>query len=1005
MPKRIKLYLTAFFILLISSRHVLADDMFTSAENSLSEINNLILQCEEAGLECDMQRAYADIIRQFIIYGREDLAGSDIERAAYISEVLDSLADKAVSETENILEFNKSISVPKYSSQRLYTQGMNFKTGSGETIFLGGYLIFSNEQDKMSDFVSSGNNFYTWEIGPNSTIVEEGTFLPSWTASVNDGISIEEDDEAFHSGGKSVKIIASSDMSSGHYAELSQSIMIKPGKTYEVELWLKGENARGNMIYLNGTSEQKTLPTGTYDWKKVTYEVSAQPEQTSLLLRITAQGTGTLWIDDIIVREKGRDYNFLNNSGFEDEWAEGEFLVNRGVMNYIQAVMEESEENNIANMILLSPHYIPDWFFENYPEANGYQEGFLKGNVINETYRKFIKTHVRAVAAAAAPFSNLHSLVLTNEPIYSTIYWTDGKQIFKDAFIEYLKEKYNSFDSAVVPQEMRENWGISDPGYEWSEVSMPPANTITGDGRFWDWMEFNNEIFTGFHKWLADMVHEVDDTIPVHAKLYDPTFNRGKLDKGIDAEELYSYLDYNGTDGGMNYESTREGFLHIRMAEDLANSIADKPMVNSENHIVPDNCDDYSYKHALVAGADLWQGFLHGRTASAAWVWRRHDTYPEYKHSIAYRPDVVQALSEKLMNANRFAGSLEKLQNADKNFYILYSNAALLYNEEAYMSACNNAYEALWSLGQRVSFVTEKQIAAGELPQDGILVIPSTANIDECALSNLNLFEGRTVVIGNTPSKNEYNREISVALKNSVTVSDSLEQIRAVFADLLDEKNIEIITLKNSDGHYIGMTDIRVSYDGTSVLINACNNTWEPVENVSAYIGDIKLSAGYDIINDTTVGDSFTLAPFEPMLLSFEAEEADGSLKNVRAYARNNGALIKWEGGDGAVFVRSGGELLGSVLSKNGYINITGLENGVEYTFEVSSENSEEIAVKTVPNDEEVSVFDEGPGENGHTYRLVNNTNSEIKYSFTTHDATITMILPPWGEKLIQTGE
>ena len=79
--------------------------------------------------------------------------------------------------------------------------------------------------------------------------------------------------------------------------------MVKPGKTYEVELWIKAENARGNMIYLNGELDKKTLPTGTYDWKSVTYEISTDDEQTSLNITINLNSlTDTLWVDNISVK-------------------------------------------------------------------------------------------------------------------------------------------------------------------------------------------------------------------------------------------------------------------------------------------------------------------------------------------------------------------------------------------------------------------------------------------------------------------------------------------------------------------------------------------------------------------------------------------------------------------------------------------------------------------------------------------------------------------------------
>ena len=355
----------------------------------------------------------------------------------------------------------------------------------------------------------------------------------------------------------------------------------------------------------------------------------------------------------------------------------------------------------------------------------------------------------------------------------------------------------------------------------------------------------------------VDIVHKVDETLPVHTKLCQNVFSRDTLDYGTDFEDLNSYFNYNGFDGGMNYNSSREGYLFVRMMEDFANSVSNKPTINSENHIIPDDCTDYSKKHALIAGADLWQEIIHGRTASVTWSW---DYSPCL---ISKRPDVQEAISTTLEDANRLANEIEKVQNSDKNFYILYSKAGLLYNEDAYLSACYNAYEALWSLGQRVSFITEKQIEAGKLPSDAVLVIPSTANIDEAALSNLNAFSGKTVVIGTKPSKNEYNRSISVSLKNEVTVTDSLDAIRNALASEIDT----IITLKDSNGNYLGMTDIRAVEKYGKILVSACNNTWETIENVSVYYGDEKLSGGAELVGFNPFRQTVTLSPFEPVII------------------------------------------------------------------------------------------------------------------------------------------
>lgn len=871
MVKKISAFFAAALICASVGVSAAANDIFTPAETALSEFDTLTAQCNEKGLSADRQKANAEIARKFIEYGRYDLKKSNPDRAEYMRQKVETLVQTAVNETESILRLEKGMTIPRYDGGKITVDKENFKLSDGTKMFFGGYLIFSGEMDRMSDFKKFGNDYFTFEIGPASTMVKEDTFLPSWETTLAENMSITADENVFKDGKRSVKLSSSAAPTDGSYSELKQIISVKPNKKYRVSMWLKGENARGNFVYLNGDSGKKTLPTLTYDWKKVLYTVDSG-DAARITLRFVCQNkTDALWIDSISVTEDSSDLNIIDNGDFETEWSENGFLVNNGAMNYIKSVLNEAKNNGLAVSVLLSPHYIPDWFFTKYPEAYGYQEGFLKGNVINETYKKFVGTHAKAVAEAVSEYTNIHSLILTNEAIYNTIYYTYGKQTFKDDFISWLREKYNCPNSEYVPDEMRTNWGSYAPA-KWANVSMPAANAISANGRFWDWMEYNNHIFGDFHKFLADKVHEADSDIKVTTKLYDNSFSHDKLDYGTDVEDFYSLLDYNGFDGGMSYASSREGYLHIRMAEDLANSISDKPTVNSENHILPDDCTDYSDKHALVAGADLWQGFIHGRTASAAWVWRRHDTYAEYRNSIAYRPDLIANMSNKLMNANLYSDEIEKLQNQERHFYILYSRAALLYDQHSYMSACNNAYETLWSVGQRASFITERQIAAGKLPNDAVLIIPSVKNIEGCAAENIAAFGGRTVIIGNAPAKNEYNRAILLEFADAVTVADDIAEIRTAYEDCMG--NIPYITVRDENGALVDMTDIRAAADGNGVIVNMCSNTWDTKQNLSVYYGKNKLGGGYDILNGAEVENTFDLTPFEPMLLKFSDDAA-----------------------------------------------------------------------------------------------------------------------------------
>jgi hypothetical protein len=56
---------------------------------------------------------------------------------------------------------------------------------------------------------------------------------------------------------------------------------------------------------------------------------------------------------------------------------------------------------------------------------------------------------------------------------------------------------------------------------------------------------------------------------------------------------------------------------------DMQSSMARQPVFNSEDHLVTDGDERYIPQIADSAGNGIWGGALHGRTASAIWVWDR----------------------------------------------------------------------------------------------------------------------------------------------------------------------------------------------------------------------------------------------------------------------------------------------------------------------------------------------------------------------------------------------
>ena len=85
------------------------------------------------------------------------------------------------------------------------------------------------------------------------------------------------------------------------------------GKTMKVSVWVRTKDV-ASFVYLGGNDgssqmgNMKTVPGGTNDWKRYSFELKINPNATYIELGFGLYGTGTVWFDDIRVQFDGKDY-------------------------------------------------------------------------------------------------------------------------------------------------------------------------------------------------------------------------------------------------------------------------------------------------------------------------------------------------------------------------------------------------------------------------------------------------------------------------------------------------------------------------------------------------------------------------------------------------------------------------------------------------------------------------------------------------------------------------
>jgi len=294
-----------------------------------------------------------------------------------------------------------------------------------------------------------------------------------------------------------------------------------------------------------------------------------------------------------------------------------------------------------------------------------------------------------------------------------------------------LKAKYTTIDNL--------NKTYDTTSYkDFDQVQLPPGEK-TSVGHFekkdrpWfsDWMQFHTRRFAEWHKFLADLIHELAPKLAVHAKmtggsmmgmgLGDPALN------GIDPEMFAKFTQYNGFDevGG------------VRIIYDLLQSFHQAPCVNSENHLLnPDGNYDELLPQAFYC--DLFAQAMHGQTVSTAWTYEPN-CEPMSLWDFSIRPALMEAVGRAGLDLMRAAPALAAIQNAPREVGILYSPTSFAYNED-YHPTWRTAWEAFSSTGLRVRFLSEAQIKAGNFGEVKILILPEAQVVGREILAGLKNF-------------------------------------------------------------------------------------------------------------------------------------------------------------------------------------------------------------------------------------------------------------------------
>ncbi len=547
-----------------------------------------------------------------------------------------------------------------------------------------------------------------------------------------------------------------------------------------------------------------------------------------------------------------------------------EGVVDQAPIHAMAHILDRAQRAGVAVCLLISPHYFPDWALAKWPQLRKHREGFLQYCLHAKEGQQLLHRFITTAIAPLKDHPALHSICLSNEPVNLEEPCAPARKLWQ----AWLEKRHGQIGAL--------NALCGSHYASWSEVPLPdPFGPRPAKVLGMDFIRFNQEFFSGWHKLLADAVHEVAPHVPVHAKAMNWTMlSDGGVKFGVDAYLFGRFSDINGNDAVNLYHfgegEFAQGWLQNAMGHDLQRSVLDAPVFNTENHLIEDR--NIGYVPPSHIRAALWQAAVHGQSATTIWVWERSfeakaDTYA----SIMHRPLCAAEVGLVNCDLNRAAFEVTALQQARPDVLLLQSTSALVWDKGHYVNCRDRLYTALSFTGLKIGFFTERQLEDGLLPHGSVLFLPNVVHLSDAALASLRKSPGRLVFVGagELLSRDEYDRPRKVDLRGDrITFQGGCGSAGALWKQVLAKLpgwNLHPqVQLRGGDGRPVWGVEWRSANAPTGLVVNMCNYRNLPVSVTLARARqEVKTQ---DVLSGQRISGALTLQPLEIRLLRLEPE-------------------------------------------------------------------------------------------------------------------------------------
>ncbi|HIT84311.1 MAG TPA: beta-galactosidase [Candidatus Ornithomonoglobus intestinigallinarum] len=559
---------------------------------------------------------------------------------------------------------------------------------------------------------------------------------------------------------------------------------------------------------------------------------------------------------------------------------DGTYNINREGIERVKQVLADAEENDISVVLLTAMHYFPDFIYEQYPEIGSKDDllSFMPYYPTHPKVEEAIASFLNALIPEIKNYNSLQSVCMANEPLLPV--W-DYREYYNPEYRQYLKDKYGSVSA------LNAAYGTSFGSFDDIVLTGSESNKA----RYTDCREFGDTVLTEWFGFIADTIHNIDPSIPVHIKCsaYIASGGTGsrRTDCGTNSEQWADVSDINGCDAWAIYGENEHTLQGKMMWYDFMMSVKDAPIVNSEDHILRESNSGtvtYDDNELKVLLADAWQGAVHGKSGSVWWLWdtssRTDSGTWYYNTNLSKRIDYVAGISKVNHDLNRLSEELAKIRDKKPRTAVLYSNYTQSFTSD-FNAVMYAAYKRLQNNGEKVYIASDSNPAAiNENENLELIVVPACAYMPEEMWRELKKFEEHGKKIIFAERTNGYFDENGKALNASLLNETLSGGERVTFGDVgsdgiaygcdalykaIDSAVSELPRSVSLEHISDELEWIDAETDG-GYLINMCNYG-ETDEEIR-----VNINGGYekliDLTNNETVGEgSIILKPYETKLV------------------------------------------------------------------------------------------------------------------------------------------